>query len=444
MICDAGETAAPPDINVSYFWFHVSRMREHPIVAPTFTAMQRLHGEDRADLIGITPMRKAVSLWVDWQTQWEAFAQLPLVCRIWMQFYVLFGDPKVGVRTVRPWRQRVRLLNGSDATLLWEGNVAETKKLQAAAAAKLARDAAKDRRIARGRGRGAAAGRGRKGKGRGMLAIEDVGLESGLVPAGAGGDAADLIIAGMDAEPCFEGEGVRLGAEEERLYGNVADPAAACGEVVFDAAAHTLTVGIVADCGDDEEEHEWDVASDVDLEAVVVEAAVVGDDLCGVSIGGHVDAVIEPSSAVGSKDPVAIGTKTPVEVLFPGGVPVVIEVHTEYGVIKYYSKTKNLVAELPIAFFGVRTHLKRNCKRTLLSCKGRPVGCLMAWLMYVERKYGRDYAAQLWLPTLAERIAARRVFCGLEGDAVRYILEHAEQELVNPEGVIVLEPLEVS
>ena len=114
----------------------------------------------------------------------------------------------------------------------------------------------------------------------------------------------------------------------------------------------------------------------------------------------------------------------------------VVIVRSEYGVIKWYRKSGNIVGECP-AWLPERCHLTRTTSHSaqaILRYKGRAVGLIAFWLMVAKdnvelgRKFYVEEFARL-LITKADRLAGRAYFSTLGAPAI-YIMrqERPSQE----------------
>ena len=93
--------------------------------------------------------------------------------------------------------------------------------------------------------------------------------------------------------------------------------------------------------------------------------------------------------------------------------PPTVELQTGYGTLKYYRDSGNVVAEC-----AMPGHVGNRCRQTRRvhvpgdphsrSRCGRPLGNLMAWLIFVPTTYSRDAHVHMFKPSLAQRKHARR------------------------------------
>ena len=444
------KTAEIPPV-VEHRWFQVCRMRETPIVMATFVEMERLPSEDGDGVIGLKPVRLD-NQWAAWTTGWQVFASfLPLDGCIRISYFKLVVSSHKRVLALMPWRQRVIKLEGYDAQEIWHGRVAEVRSLDAAEAAAKVRAAAEAAAKARrgGRGGGGAHGRGgggARGRGRGIGEVVggDISAED---PPAAIEDAAAIVAAGFDLEAEVD-DADRVDAGEPAapdLHEDSGDDVDAASLDIHDME-HVVDTDVTA-LPDSVEDAGLGFVFPDDWDIEAVAAAVVAGDGVRIDGSGSHHAADEPHAldmlhAMGEDEDDEYRTPgAPYPTLYPAGVPVVVQVDTGYGVIKYYHNTKNLVAELPMDKFGERTHWRRGCKPSNLRCKGRPVGFAMAWLMYMQVEHGRDFLLNHWIPTFEERTAARTVFSQLGGEAARYIIVYGESAQLVGQGV---EPLVVS
>ena len=399
-----GYIALSPDV-----WFQVSYMCQGP-VRPTLIRVVRNLADDRLGLLGMNPSRHpdgVTGLW--WHTMWELVFMLDMSSAIKLSFYLFVGDRNVQVHVIEPWRQRVKAIE-YDPVIIWNGYSTERAKIDAAKAAKVRAAAAlRDR----ARGRGGRGGRGR-GRGRGLVAIADADVE--LIPAGG-----DLVDAVGDAA-----------GEEPEAPALLDPPDMAAGvevphEVMFDEAEDLVAevCGIVGGCAD------HDIESDVDAVGGgdpfpegfgVLVPSLAGDDLVGPAAPTPLAAIPHLPPPIGVR-PIASD-----EAQLPTSTSVTI-VH---GTIKYYRSTKRFVAQCPTGRFPTRCHLTRTSRNSGLpdfAGQGRPLGLLMAWLMFMDVSLGREFQTEMFIPDHHQRLAGREFLETLaSGDAdARVLLDRCER-----------------
>ncbi|CAK0909259.1 unnamed protein product [Prorocentrum cordatum] len=366
----------------SDLWLHVSKYRELPTLYPTFCNMIRLPAEDRHDLIGAAPVQDGRA--PDFVDIWAVCRRLlPLDDSLNLVFYKLVGQPHVRVLRVTPSRQRVHRLHveGSayPAIAIWDGAEAEVYKLDEAEKAA--------RVVVHGLDRG----------------VDD---EQQLAAATEPECAAD----DDDAAP-QHGFHSACGSSAALFMDSDAD-------TDRDLSEEMLGDNIADDIGS--------VPPDVDLEEHL------DQQLCQFSK--------PPSPCPGS--PVSVSGDVPIEPSAPSSGPGhvraprelkwnsnAITVNTDHGTIKHYRVTKRLIAELPLAVFKVRTTQERSCHASLHRCKGRPIGYLMAWLMFPNVESGRGRHVRGFLASLDFRKRCRDMFKAIGGPEVEFILNHGEREL---------------
>ena len=118
--------------------------------------------------------------------------------------------------------------------------------------------------------------------------------------------------------------------------------------------------------------------------------------------------------------------------VMPAVLPISYSVQVGQGILRYYTRSRRMVAELSEHIFNQRTHLQRSCVSVRPTyCRGRPIGFLTAWLIHVDAStMSRETALYDFVPTPAQREAARIMFKALPGFAVQFMFRKGERRLL--------------
>ena len=273
-------------------------------------------------------------------------------------------------------------------------------------------------RAPRGRGATSRAGGSRRGRGRGRGA--DVGVAVDV-------DAVRIVEGANDDENIDE-----QAVCDDEVPDYVETPTANGDDGIVDAEAF--------------EALDYDLESSEDAARLLQAGAIIPDDFAtpeGVDFGifeevadiAHGAGASSSSHGPAPVDLHLAEPPVPSPIAAPSdgeaALPAVIIVVTPYGSIKYYSKSKNMVAEAKRSVFGKRTHFTRTTRESNLKSsagQGRCVGLMMAWLMFMDPTKGRSTIIHMWTPSLKERTEARAAFALIGTDAVRMILERGERK----------------
>ena len=404
-------------------WFGLGYICQGPQKFSTLP-LARLPEEDRADMLGVTPVLARIDGrdFLMGNKLWNAIKDWPLRAPLKVKWFKYVADPDRRVVSVRPWRQRVQAIDKTKEVDIWKGWETELADLRA--------------EDARRRGpRPARAGAARRRRDEpAAIPIAEGGLDGGVARALEDGHA-------LDDE--------KLGAESEDTSLHHGDPG-----MHDDAASDASAIESDSDTESTIEEDGPGDGEPWDLAGVDLVAAMEGGLEAG-GVGGDAEAAADPVPEGAAL--VAVDVPSLMELLDPDKCEIkearlCTASFGKHGCIKYYHKSRIFVAECPkpahnpvVDGKAYKCHLTRQA--TASAVKGRegqgiPLGLMLAWLLDEFGEITRISHVHVVPPTTIWAIMSRYRTALMECDspAVRALLA-AERPLREGEA---LEPPEVS